>query len=196
MEKVVIAAEFVEIHCFIGDKAHLYDTLLMIQQEGQTNNGDRNIKVVMMVYSLPLKDYSTFYANLKQSFPQEFHKHFINILMVKNREEVEEQLRQIKKVNESEFELNYLKLQEHSEKAIRLEIVESYIYSKFKWNKVKAKYFIDKNNVTSMQNLLDYPSLPFFEKSIVSKTLHFKQYCENAISNEGQQPDRNDPIYQ
>lgn len=196
MEKVVVAAEFVEIHCFIGDKAHLYDTLQMIQNEGQTSNTDRSIKIVFMVYSLPLKDYSTLYINLKQSFPQEFHKHFINILMVKNREEVEEQLGQIKKVNQSEFELNYLKLQEHSERAIRQEIVENYISCKFKWNKVKAKYFIDKNNVTSMQNLLDYPSLPFFEKSIVSKSLHFRQYCKNAIANEGQQPYRNDPIYQ
>ena len=68
----MIAAEFVEIHCFIGDKALLYDTLLAIQQEGQTSNQERSIKIVFMVYSLALKDYSTLYTNLKQSFPQQF----------------------------------------------------------------------------------------------------------------------------
>lgn len=87
MEKVVIAAECVEIVCFIGDKTLIYDTLLAIQQEGQVTNENRCTKIVFMVYSLALKDYSTLYTNLKQSFAEQFERHFVNILMVQSREE-------------------------------------------------------------------------------------------------------------
>lgn len=62
--------------------------------------------------------------------------------MVKDKEDAKEHLNHIRKVNQPQFEYNYLKLQQHSEQVIRLEIMENYIYSKFKWNKVKAKYFM------------------------------------------------------
>jgi hypothetical protein len=99
---------------------------------------------------------------------------------VRDGQEVKEQLNHISMVNESEFEYNYLKLQQHSEKVIKLEVVENYISSKFKWNKVKAKYFLEKNNITSLQELLEYSPLPFFEKSILSKTQSFLLFCQNA----------------
>jgi hypothetical protein len=102
--------------------------------------------------------------------------------MVKNRAEAEEHLNHIRKVNQSEFEYNYLKLQEHSEKTLRLEVVENYILAKFKWNKVKTKYFMEKNNIFSMKDLLEYPRFPYFEKTIIDKTKQFREYCERAIN--------------
>jgi hypothetical protein len=67
-------------------------------------------------------------------------------------------------------------------------VVENYIYAKFKWNKVKTKYFLEKNGITSMKDLLEYPRYPYFEKSIIEKTKLFREYCESSISsNENKQ---------
>lgn len=74
-----------------------------------------------------------------------------------------------------------MKLQQHSERSLRLDIVDNYISSKFKWNKVKAKYFLEKNNITSMRDLLEYSRFPYYENSIIEKTKQFRDYCEAAI---------------
>ena len=73
-------------------------------------------------------------------------------------------------------------MQEHSERSLRLEVVENYILAKFKWNKVKTKYFLEKNNISSMKDLLEYSRFPYFEKTIIDKTKQFREYCERAIN--------------
>jgi hypothetical protein len=78
-------------------------------------------------------------------------------------------------------------LQEHSERALRLEVLENYIFAKFKWNKVKTKYFLEKNSITSMNDLLEYPRFPFYEKNIIDKTKQFREYCESSILSNGQE---------
>jgi hypothetical protein len=55
MEKVIISAEFVKIHCYIGSKKHLFETFTSIQEGGKDKSDIDNIKIVFMVHDLSLK---------------------------------------------------------------------------------------------------------------------------------------------
>ena len=84
----------------------------------------------------------------------------------------------MKKMNSFEFEFNYLKLQEISERRINIELTNSYIGKKFRWGDVKTDYFLQKNQINSVSKLLAYDKYPPMEKSIVKKTQDFGHYCE------------------
>lgn len=69
-------------------------------------------------------------------------------------------------------------MQEISERRINVDLVNSYISKKFKWNDVKMDYFLQKNQITSISKLLNYDKYPQMEKNIVGKTLDFARYCQ------------------
>lgn len=73
--------------------------------------------------------------------------------------------------------MNYLKLQEISERKIRSELLQGYIGKKFKWSRVKTNYFLEKNNINSIEQLVNYHQFPQWENKMVRKTLEFSNYC-------------------
>lgn len=73
--------------------------------------------------------------------------------------------------------MNYLKLQEISERKIRSELLQGYIGKKFKWSQVKTNYFLEKNNINSIEQLVNYHQFPQWENKMVRKTLEFSNYC-------------------
>jgi hypothetical protein len=73
--------------------------------------------------------------------------------------------------------VNYLKLQEISERKIRSELLQGYIGKKFKWSRVKTNYFLEKNNINSIEQLVNYHQFPQWENKMVRKTLEFSNYC-------------------
>lgn len=67
---------------------------------------------------------------------------------------------QVQRMNSTAFEVNYLKLQDISEQRINQNMISDYIKNKFKWNKVKTQYFLHKNSINSVQDLLTYQMYP------------------------------------
>ena len=72
-----------------------------------------------------------------------------------------------------------MQLQEQSQKVIEQEIVQSYLLGKLKWNSIKSKYFTEKNKITSVKELIQYQSFPFFEKGVINKTISFMEFCKS-----------------
>ena len=63
-------------------------------------------------------------------------------------------------MNTQEFECKYLKLQGISEQKIESELLSKYIEEKFKWNKVKTQYFLEKNQINDLISLIGYDRYP------------------------------------
>lgn len=62
-------------------------------------------------------------------------------------------------------------------------MVQGYIGKKFKWNQVKTGYFLEKNNINSIEQLFRYDRFPHWEANIIRKTLNFKEYCQKRKGN-------------
>ena len=182
MELVVIEADMVDIHCYHGTKEKVFVQIEELASPQYQPPTSKMIKVVFLVYNMSLKQYSTIYESMKSHFGPTVLTYSINLLMVRSKEEIEETIGQMRKMNSSEFQFNYLKLQEISQRRINVDLVNSYISKKFKWNDVKMDYFLQKNQITSISKLLNYDKYPQMEKNIVGKTLDFARYCQEMKS--------------
>jgi hypothetical protein len=184
MEVTVIEAECVSIHCYCGPKELLFETVMHLE-ETQGPPAGRIVKVVFYLYGIDLKECTLTYDSLKNNFADVFERYSMNLIMVRSRAEVEELLEQMRKMNSREFEVNYLKLQSVSEERITEDILHAYVGKKFKWNAVKTAYFLEKNRIRTVQDLLGYDKYPQWEHKVVGKTRAFKEYCEARLRSEG-----------
>jgi len=60
MEKIIITAEYVEIHCYIGKQQLIYNTLVHVRQDQSSSSLESNIKIIFFVLDISLKEYNSF----------------------------------------------------------------------------------------------------------------------------------------
>ena len=60
---------------------------------------------------------------------------------------------------------------------IESNMLRDFIEKKFKWNDVKTKYFLEKNKIAEVRNLVCYNGYPHWEHKVVEKTRFFKKFC-------------------
>jgi hypothetical protein len=68
MEKVIIAAQYVEIHCYIGKQQLIYHTLAQIREDPPSHNPSGNIKIIFFALDISLKHYTTLLEILRKDF--------------------------------------------------------------------------------------------------------------------------------
>jgi hypothetical protein len=54
---------------------------------------------------------------------------------------------------------------------VQRELSESYLTRKLKWNHPKTVYFLDKQGITSLDELISYGKYPHWEQQQIDKTL-------------------------
>ena len=90
MESTVIEAECVDILCFWGHRQHLEKGIELLSMRHPTE--DKTTKAVFYVYGLGLREYSSVVEPLRHSFRETFERYTINILMMRDRNEIGELL--------------------------------------------------------------------------------------------------------
>lgn len=67
MERTVIEAEFVTIHCYAGTRHQLLPTMSSLT--AQAASFPPNLKIIFFIRNLPLKDYSSLLSTLHLNYP-------------------------------------------------------------------------------------------------------------------------------
>ena len=91
MQRAVVRADCVDIHCFWGVKELLFETLSEVNERWQ-EEGDKMKKMVIYVEGLQLDEYEYVNESMRNTFKELFEKYSINIMMMKNSREIEELL--------------------------------------------------------------------------------------------------------
>ena len=152
MQSTIIEADCVDILCFWGPKQHLRKGIDLLSERSPSEH--KATKAVFYVYDLSLRQYSAVVQSLRESFRQTFDQYSINILMMREKEEIKELLQQVRKMNSADFECNYVKLSGISRQRINDDLMQNYVGRKFKWNAVKSRYFLEKNGMTKVSSLI------------------------------------------